>query len=378
MRVQPEPLLVCDVCSDGASSVQSRPIMIRKARTDNASNRRASFVLVTALFLGLAACAESATDPGGTGEATNVRFLLNRPADLQHSPWYMAEEQGFFAEENLDVGIQPAPADGSSVTTLTAVASGEMDIGIADVTSMMLALEQDPDLPVTIIFQHETGSRFAVMSLKSGANVDEPEDLKEVPVYTLLSASVDEILQAWAFEQGLGKLTFKDVNTTAYAQFLLAGRIPTAVSTVEGEFALRELAAKEGEELVMFAPREFGLDEIYGGVMVVNDDFAAEHPDAVEGFVAATLRGFEFTADNMDAVIEFMHAKFPIIAEEIEPLARLQLRIDLATDEGRVDIGVIDPAAMAKTVEFLQGGLDLEQEIAPEDIFTTEFFPAGS
>src|SRR6266511_1530403 len=70
------------------------------------------------------------------GAAKDVRFILDFMPDGFHSPYYVALDKGFFAEEGLNVKISRGYGSGDTVLKL---AAGQYDIGLAAIGALITA-----------------------------------------------------------------------------------------------------------------------------------------------------------------------------------------------------------------------------------------------
>ena len=76
------------------------------------------------------------------GELRPVTLLLGFRPDVQFAPFYVAQQEGYFADAGLEVTIEHQPAP--RVQRL--VADGQAEFGVADATDVMIARTSgDPD-----------------------------------------------------------------------------------------------------------------------------------------------------------------------------------------------------------------------------------------
>ena len=64
-----------------------------------------------------------------------VRLLLGFRPDVQFAPFYLAQQEGYFAEAGLEVTIEHADAG----ELIRLVADGQAEFGVADATDVMIA-----------------------------------------------------------------------------------------------------------------------------------------------------------------------------------------------------------------------------------------------
>lgn len=112
--------------------------------TATASRRAATALAALALTAtGLAACGDDAADGDGDG-LDDVTVGLIPIVDV--APLYLGQEQGFFADEGIELEL--TFGDGGAAI-VPGVAAGEFDFGFSNVTSLLLA--QSSGLPLRIV-----------------------------------------------------------------------------------------------------------------------------------------------------------------------------------------------------------------------------------
>ena len=120
--------------------------------------------------LGLAAGACS--DSEDIGEFEQVVFMagFKAQANLPFVAAYVAQDKGFFADQNLDVEIRHA----SSGEHLNLLMAGDVDFTTASAASV-LKRRSDPELPIYAIALFGQGSQQAFIALKE-SGIESPTD----------------------------------------------------------------------------------------------------------------------------------------------------------------------------------------------------------
>jgi len=95
-------------------------------------------ILILGLALALAACSPSPSvvpTAGPSGSQAGLRpvtLLLGFQPDVQFAPFYVAQQDGLFADAGLDVTIE------YSDDVIRLVADGQSEFGVADATDVMI------------------------------------------------------------------------------------------------------------------------------------------------------------------------------------------------------------------------------------------------
>ncbi len=105
----------------------------------------------------LAGAALSTFGAGGAAEAqANVGFVLDWAWQAMHGPFLIAQKEGYYAEEGLEVTIDRGFGSGD---TISKVAAGAYDMGFAEGTSLLKVNTENPDdqSPTGVISLAENG-----------------------------------------------------------------------------------------------------------------------------------------------------------------------------------------------------------------------------
>src|SRR6476469_6833210 len=104
---------------------------------------RAVALLAIALVLaGLAGCGGSDAEPGAPNGAT---LVLDFVPNAAHSGIYAADSEGFYADEGVDLKIQPP---GESTDAPKLLGAGKVEFAILDIHDLGIARERGIDLVV--------------------------------------------------------------------------------------------------------------------------------------------------------------------------------------------------------------------------------------
>ena len=244
-----------------------------------------------------------------------VKLALDWFPNANHLGIYIAEENGYFAEENLEVEIR-TPSDPSTV--LMTVASGSDDFGISYQPDVLLARGKEGD-PVNVvsvlgIVQHPLNS---MMTLKS-SGLESPADLdgKNVgyPAIEWNEHALDTMLKA----DGLNGL--EDVELVNVGWELGSSLMSEKVSAIIGAYFTHESISLEnkGYPVNVLRMEEWGVPDYYELVMVTSEEYLFENPGIVERFVRAVSRGYAEAIKNPQAGVDILLKHEPETDETIE------------------------------------------------------------
>ncbi|TAM70066.1 MAG: ABC transporter substrate-binding protein [Microbacteriaceae bacterium] len=244
---------------------------------------------VAALITVLAGCspADSGTPStsGASGKKTDVTIQIDGSAVPYYAPLYEAADQGYFANNGLNVSF--TYAQGSDI--LQNVAAGNVQFGFPNGDSVITAKGKGVDVNVVhTTYQQGIG---AVLFNKNTSGITSPADLKGKTVAVTDLGSPNYIqLQAMLQKVGLSisDVTVKTIGTGAIVQALQAGQVDAIVFSRLRYFALQAAGFPVGQILSdQYLPS-------FGNVLVTSPSYLKSDPAAVKGFVAALNKGIEY------------------------------------------------------------------------------------
>jgi NitT/TauT family transport system substrate-binding protein len=130
-------------------------------------------------------------------------------------------------------------------------------------------------------------------------------------------------------------------------------------------------------DLSVLLMADYGV-ELYGNAILVNSKFAAEHPEAVKGFLNAFMRGLRETVKNPATAIDSVLRRNPDARKNVE-LERLTMAIheNILTPEVKANgYGTIEEQRFARAID--QIALAYKFKTAKpklDDVFDSSFLP---
>ncbi len=215
--------------------------------------------------------------PVSNGGLTPVRLQLDWYPQPEHGGFYAAQMLGYYKAEGLDVTIVPLPQYGS-VAQL--VASGRGDVGLGS-SDQILEWNSNglPLVAVAATMQHDPQ---AVMVHKNSSI----RDFKDLEGHTIAAQTGATWLKYVITRYDLHQVR-QIPSTLSIANFLAdPGYVQQIFITSEPFFA-----KQAGAEVRTLLISSSGYDPYR--VQFTTRDFAAQHPDVVEKFVRASVRGWQ-------------------------------------------------------------------------------------
>ncbi len=217
-------------------------------------------------------------------------------ANLPFVAVYVAEDQGFFADEGLEVDIQHAGFTGSHKSLILA---GEIDITTLP-ASEMLQVRANSGAPYVAVMLFGQRGDFGYAVLNS-SGISSPADFagRNVGFKGIVQAEFHAMLAAH-------NLTTDDMN------MIDVGFNPVVLVEQQVEvypvFLSNEpdsLSRNLNQEITVFEAADYGVPTL-GVVYLVTEEFLEDETnrEKLERFLRATVRAFEFAAEDPAAAIE--------------------------------------------------------------------------
>ena len=232
-----------------------------------------------------------------------VTFQLDWLPGGDKAPVYVGIEEGFFAEQGIEVSIKSGRG---STEAITKIATGNADVGIADITALLLAKAND-NVPVTGIYsQFSIAPHTFVFPADSGIKSVKDVEGKKIPTSPFTSSNLFLPLLLEVNGVAEDSVTLTKVDPGALGPMLITGATDVVISWVTSVENYKAQAAEAGMELSILPWDDAGL-EFYSTSVIAADKFLAERPDVAKRFVTAYAKSIEFTWANPTKAAEAVH-----------------------------------------------------------------------
>jgi NitT/TauT family transport system substrate-binding protein len=265
-----------------------------------------SFLLAASLAGGLISQAALAAD--------EVTYQLDWLPGGDKSPVYVGVQEGFFEDEGLEVSI--ASGRGST-DAITKIATGQADIGSADIGALMAAKAQDDSLPVKMVYSIFNQAPHAFFTLEKNG-ITEMADMEGKKVATSPFTSSNAFLPLVLRENGMAEdaVTLTKADPGALGPMLMSGSTDAIIAWVTNIALFADQAETTGNEMVVLPWSDAGL-ELYSSSVVASEKFLSERPDVAKRFMRAFDKSLQFTHDNPRKAAEALNAMVPEVDVDV-------------------------------------------------------------
>lgn len=313
---------------------------------------------------------------GGAVAAEKVRFQTDWIPSGEHAMYYGGWAKGIYAEEGLDITITRGYGSGDTVTKL---AGGAADFGVADLGAVMTARAR-ANVPVKTIAINYMHSPHSLFVLKS-SGIKDFKGLEGKKIGVTPGNSHKLYFPAVATKSGTdpNKIIWVNMDGAAMAAQLIAKNLDAAPFYSIHHYYQNKAAVKAGEEIVVLPFVQAGF-AIYAASLIATDEMIAKKPDTVRKFLKASKRVFEWARDNPEEACKLHVQKVPEV-ELDDCLGSVKAVMTFVwTDHTKqYGYGKESPERLAFTWQVVADSLELNKSWDPKQALDTSLLPkAGS
>ena len=307
-----------------------------------------------------AACGGGDSD----SDLEQITFMAGfRPqANLPFVAVYVADDQGFYADEGLAVDIRHSSGSGEHLKLLL-----DKEIAFTTGTAAQVIRRRADDLPVrAVALFGQRGDQGFVAAADSG--IDSPADFAGRTVgfkAGIVPAELKALLASAGMTEG-------DVRLQAVgfdARIFIEGQVDVFPVFLNNE---PDIIRAAGLAINVFDPNDYGVPTL-GLTLLAHEDTVNDNPELVRRFLRATMRGVEYAAANIDDAIEvtLRYAEGADAGHQ-----RFLLETDLASAQRPDGIGRADPTQWQALEELLRRFAVIETQVDIATAFDGSFVDA--
>lgn len=263
------------------------------------------------LIMGIITGCTGAKSPQDAGKVEKVTIVLDWVPNTNHTGMYVALENGYYKEENLEVEIIQ-PTEGGSADL---IAAGQGDFGISyqeQVTYARTVADPLPVKAIAAIIQHNT-SGFASPAAK---NIKTPKDFEGKKYGGWGSPSEEAMLKGLMGKEGadFNKVQMVDIGASDFIT-----SVKHHVDFTWIYYGWDGMASEiQGFDInfIKLQDVEPALDS-YTPTIIAHEKLLNDKPELAKKFLKATSRGYEFAIDKPEEAGKVLLKYVPELDEEI-------------------------------------------------------------
>ncbi len=314
---------------------------------------------------------------GAAQAQTGIKFSLDEHLEGPAGLFLLPQDRGYFRSEGLDVTVEEGA---SALDPITRVASGGYELGFADINALIRYRDQNPAAPVKAVFMLFNKPPFAIVGRKS-RGITDPKSLEDKKLGAPPAGATYEQWPIFAKlnDIDVAKVVVEKIGVPVRAPMLAAGQLDAVLGYSFRVFVDLKDRGVPVDDLVLLPMANYGL-KLYGSAIIVNSKFAAERPDAVEGFLRAFLRGLKDTIKNPSAAVDSLLKREDLGNKQVElERLRMAIRDNIVTPEVRANgLGAIDGTRLTEAIDQIALMRAFKAKPKASDIFDPAFLPAAA
>ncbi len=303
-------------------------------------------LFTTASAFGLMAAAAQAAD--------DLTLQLKWVTQSQFAGYYVALDQGFYEEEDLNVTIKPG---GPDIAPTQVIAGGGADVTVEWMPAALAAREKG--LPLVNIAQPFKKSGM-MLTCRKDMGVESTDDFKGKTLGVWFFGNEFPFL-SWMSHLGLSTEGGDDGVTVLKQGFnvdpLLQKQAACVSTMTYNEYWQVIDAGFKPEDLTVFKYEDQGVATLEDGLYVLEDKLSDDaEVDKLTRFVRASMKGWKWAEENPEEAAGIVLDNDATGAQTEEHQVRMMKEIAKLTAGSN---GALDPADYKRTVEsLLAGGSD--------------------
>lgn len=306
--------------------------------------------LVAGLIVFLVLVAGIAIFTMNRGEQNNtddVTVRLKWLHQSQFAGYYVAEQEGFYKEEGLNVRLIPGGAETPSIQI---VAGGSEQFGISGMAQLIEARKQG----IPVVALATTYRKNPLIWFGIDESIQTPQDLVGKKVGLTVGSNSDLLFRAMLKKNGVD---IEDINIVP-VKYDLSLLLERAIDMYEGYLTDQPISAElAGYKTYILNPSDYGI-YFYGDTLFTTEKMIQEYPDLVRRFTRATLKGWQFAYDNSEKAVDYvlmysdqlnreqeilgMKASLELIQPDDKPIGTIEMDVVEQMQDLLVEYGIIE------------------------------------
>jgi NitT/TauT family transport system substrate-binding protein len=283
----------------------------------------------------------------------------------QHSPFYYAKQQGYYAKEGIDLQIIAGSGSSDSAKQL---GTRTVDAAIVDALVLVQATEQRVPIKAVAVYYQRTP--ITLISPKAKPVTSVQQLTGDVRIGAGRASAVYQGLVALLAANNIKLEQVKVVEIGFGVQPLLVKQVDALMGFTNVQPIEMEAAGVPVHEMMI---ADHGVTA-YGLTIASNENFMAKQPAVLSGFLRATKQAVREVAANPQAAVDAV-AKAAAEIDAKREIQALQRTIPLWSTKG-ADVGtfgVQSEQGWQQTIDVAKKVGLVEKGPAAAAVFTTDF-----
>jgi NitT/TauT family transport system substrate-binding protein len=328
-------------------------------------NRNLLFVVLMSCCL-LPACRQSPPEKPRDHVTLQLKWLHQ----AQFAGFYMAQEKGYYQDENLDVSFLEG---GKDIDQCQQIVTGKADLALTSAETIFLKrTEEHRMVALAVIYQRSA----VVFASKKQSHIVRPQDFvgKTIAVGGMEGGGFVEGLvqfQALIKKMGLSNANIAIAPYDPLYRDFLAGKIDiTPTYLTAGVIKMRN----RGIDLNLIWPGDYGIP-FYSDTLIATPEYLSRNRDIALRFLRASLRGWREAIEHPDEAVD-MTLKYTELKDRKVQEDMIEAQMPLV-HTGEHPIGWMEPKIWQGIyATLLEQGILQKPIDHPESVYTLDLLKA--
>ena len=305
------------------------------------------FIGSIAFLIVVAGAAFFLTNTDKQSDLDDVTLRLKWLHQSQFAGYYAAEQEGFYAEEGINIELVPGGAETPSIQI---VAGGAEQFGVSGMSQLMEARAEG----IPVVALATTYRKNPLVWFGIDESIQTPQDLIGKKVGLTEGSNSDLLFRAMIQSAGLNIEDIDTVPVKYNLPLLLEGEVDVYEGYLTDQPISVELA---GYDTYIINPSDYGV-YFYGDTLFTTEKVIQEDPDLVERFIRASIKGWEFAYNNPEKTVDYvlmysdqlnkeqelrgMEASLELIQPDDKPIGTIEMEVVQQMQDLLVGFGIIE------------------------------------
>lgn len=285
---------------------------------------------------------------------TPIRVQLLWKHQFEFAGFYAAVAQGYYRDIGLDVELV---AFEHGIDIVDEVVSGRAHYGVSDAGLVMQRYHGKPVVLLANLFQHSP----TVLITKQSSGIISPAQMVGKRIMLAQHETGNAAILAMLNRESVSLQQMDVINHSFHAEDLITDKVDVMSAYATNEPAVLQQA---NVPINIIDPINYGID-FYGNNLFTSEKEVAQHPQRVNQFINATLKGWQYALSHPDEIITLIlqHYRDDKSQAALEFEAHTLQRFILPE---HIPLGHIDPQRMQRIVDiyrqlgFITGNFTLQ------------------
>jgi NitT/TauT family transport system substrate-binding protein len=250
-------------------------------------------------------------------------------------------------------------------------------MGFPDINVVLDFDSKNPGQAFPVLMSGYEQAPAAIIVLKS-SGITEPKQLNGKKLGSAANDSTFKLFPVFAGQTGIdvSSMQIQNIEPSLREVLLAQGK----VDAIPGQIfnSLLELQAKgiKESDIGYFMYKDYGL-QLYGNSVAASPRFLKEKPDAVRGFLRATVKGLQDVARDPELGVKAALAFEPLLNADIErERLRVAMNCCIVTENVKKSgYGDMDQERLGKMIAIISKAYNLPRQPAVAEVFDPSYLP---